>query len=168
MRPSRAGALIVLSMACAAIASILATRHETNGTYEPAVAARPAASTASSAVPAMLPRDPSMAIPPSLANTDIPTLSIDSGGHLAHTRQVRDFFDYYLAAQHQIAPLTLDLMVKNSIASQLGRKPAAIEAVDLWKRYRAYLDAVAQLPQPQGAPGDTLDFDAVALALNQY
>jgi len=166
MRFTGAGWMVVLGMAGAAAAALLATGHSPE--HQPATSiSPPAASAPSFATPPTLAPSSSTATPASLAGTDIPALPVDAGGHLAHTRQVREFFDYYLTAQHETAPSTLDLMIKNSIATQLGRKPAAAEAVDLWQRYRAYLAAVAQLPGPPGQPGKGPDIEAIAQSLDQ-
>ena len=168
MRFTGAGWLVVLGMAGAAAAALLAAGHPTPEHQPPAPVSLPqAAPTPSFATPSTLAPTSSAATPASLAGTDIPALPVDAGGHLAHTRQVREFFDYYLTAQHETAPSTLDLMVKDSIATQLGRKPAAAEAVDLWQRYRAYLAAIAQLPAPAGQPGKGPDIEAIAQSLDQ-
>ncbi|BDU21356.1 lipase secretion chaperone [Dyella sp. GSA-30] len=167
MRFTGAGWMVVLGMAGAAAAALLATGHSTSEHQPSAPMSQPAASAPSLATPSGLAATSSTATPSSLAGTDIPTLPVDAGGHLAHTRQVREFFDYYLTAQHETAPSTLDLMVKDSIATQLGRKPAAAEAVDLWQRYRAYLAAVAQLPGPPGQAGKGPDIEAIAQSLDQ-
>lgn len=58
-------------------------------------------------------------------------------------------------------------MVRDSIATQLGRKPAASEAADLWQRYRAYLAAIAELPAPTGQPGKGPDIEAIAQSPDQ-
>src|ERR1700761_6594516 len=168
MRFTGAGWLVVLGMAGAAAAALLAAGHPMPESQAPAPMSHPqAASAPSFATPLSLAANSSTATPPSLAGTDIPALPIDSAGHLAHTRQVREFFDYYLTAQHETASSTLDLMVKDSIATQLGRKPAAAEATDLWQRYRAYLAAIAQLPAPAGQPGNGPDTEAIIQSLNQ-
>ena len=169
MRFTGAGWLVVLGMAGAAAAALLAAGHPMPESQAPAPMSHPqaAASAPSFATQLSLAANSSTATPPSLAGTDIPALPIDSAGHLAHTRQVREFFDYYLTAQHETASSTLDLMVKDSIATQLGRKPAAAEATDLWQRYRAYLAAIAQLPAPAGQPGKGPDTEAIIQSLNQ-
>lgn len=168
MRVTGAGWMVVLGMAGAAAAALLAAGHPTPESQPSAPMSHPqAASASSSTAPSNPTPASSTATPTSLAGTDIPALPVDAGGHLAHTRQVREFFDYYLTAQHEIAPSTLDLMVKDSIATQLGSKPAATEAIDLWQRYQAYLAAIAQLPAPAGQPGKGPDIDAIAQSLNQ-
>jgi lipase chaperone LimK len=167
MRFTGAGWMVVLGMAGAAAAALLATGHPMSEHQSPAPMSHPAASAPSSATSSVLAVASSTVTPPSLAGTDIPALPVDAGGHLVHTRQVREFFDYYLTAQHETAPSTLDLMVRDSIATKLGRKPAAAEAVDLWQRYRAYLAAIAQLPAPAGQPGKGPDIEAIAQSLNQ-
>jgi lipase chaperone LimK len=167
MRFTGAGWMLVLGMAGAAAAALLAAGHPPPERQSAVSISPPAASVPSLAAPPTLAPASSTATPTSLAGTDIPTLPVDAGGHLAHTRQVREFFDYYLTAQHETAPSTLDLMVKDSIATQLGRKPAAAEAADLWQRYRAYLAAIAQLPAPPGQPGKGPDIEAITQSLNQ-
>ena len=167
-RVTGAGWMVVLGMAGAAAAALLAAGHPTPEHQPPAPVPHPQAAAAPSlAAPLMPAASSSTVTPASLAGTDIPSLPIDSGGHLAHTRQVREFFDYYLTAQHETSPSTLDLMVKDSIATQLGRKPAATEAVDLWQRYRSYLAAIAQLPAPSGQSGKGPDIEAIAQSLDQ-
>lgn len=165
MRFAGAGWMVILGMAGAAAAALLATGHPTSE-HEPS-APMPHPAAPSFETPSVIAATSSTVTPPSLAGTDIPALPVDAGGHLAHTRQVREFFDYYLTAQHETAPSTLDLMVKDSIATQLGHKPAAVEAVNLWQRYRAYLAAIAQLPAPPGQPGKGPDIEAITQSLNQ-
>jgi lipase chaperone LimK len=159
--------MVVLGMAGAAAAALLAAgpmseRHPATPVRSTQLASAP--SPAAVPLPAL---SSSTATPVSLAGTDIPSLPVDAGGHLARTRQVREFFDYYLTARHETAASTLDLMVKDSIATQLGRKPAAAEAVELWQRYQAYLAAVAQLPSPSDQAGNGPDLEAIAQGLNQ-
>ena len=168
MRFTGAGWLVILGMAGAAAAALLATGHPTPERQPPAPMSHPQATSAPSFVSPPTPAPPaSTATPVSLAGTDIPALPVDTGGHLAHTRQVREFFDYYLTARHETAASTLDLMVKESIATQLGRKPAAAEAFELWQRYQAYLAAVARLPSPSGSSDKGPDIEAIAQGLNQ-
>ncbi len=98
-------------------------------------------------------------LPLSLSGSMAPRLPLDTRGQLAQTRAVRDFFDYFLAAQHELSAAALDTMVQGEIASQLDGTPAQAEALDLWRRYSAYRDAVTrtaplQAPEPvDGANG---------------
>ena len=168
MRFTGAGWMVVLGMAGAAAAALLAAGHPIPERQPLAPVPHPQAASASSFATPIGPAVPGSTVTPaSLAGTQIPLLPVDAGGHLAHTRQVREFFDYYLTARHETPASTLDLMVKDSIATQLGRKPAAAEAVELWQRYQAYLAAMAQLPSPSGQPGEGPDLEAIAQGLNQ-
>lgn len=119
-----------------------------------AVAARADAGSAASGLPA------------SLAGSSAPRLPLDAHGHLAKARAVRDFFDYCLSAQSELSAQALDALVTREIAAQLDGTLAQGEALDVWKRYRAYLDQLAQLPDG-GAPGNKLDLAALQLALDQ-
>jgi len=110
------------------------------------------------------------ALPASLDGSSPPHLPTDGRGHLAHTRAVRDFFDYFLTAQNEISPATLDALVRRQIAAQLDGTPAAEEAVTVWQRYNAYRTALDQLPQTspiQSQSGAKLDLDALQLSLDQ-
>lgn len=101
-----------------------------------------------------------------LAGSSAPRLPLDAHGHLAKARAVRDFFDYCLSAQSELSAQALDALVTREIAAQLDGTLAQGEALDVWKRYRAYLDQLAQLPDG-GAPGNKLDLAALQLALDQ-
>lgn len=105
-------------------------------------------------------------LPASLAGSSAPRLPLDAHGHLAKARAVRDFFDYCLSAQSELSAQALDALVTREIAAQLDGTLAQGEALDVWKRYRAYLDQLAQLPDG-GAPGNKLDLAALQLALDQ-
>jgi lipase chaperone LimK len=114
------------------------------------------------------------ALPVSLDGSTPPHLPTDGHGHLARTRAVRDFFDYFLTTQNEISAATLDALVRRQIAAQLDGTPAADEAVNVWQRYNAYLKALDQLPptsstqsQSQSQSGAKLDFDALQLSLDQ-
>ncbi|MBK3340658.1 lipase secretion chaperone, partial [Burkholderia pseudomallei] len=100
------------------------------------------------------------------AGSSAPRLPLDAHGHLAKARAVRDFFDYCLSAQSELSAQALDALVTREIAAQLDGTLAQGEALDVWKRYRAYLDQLAQLPDG-GAPGNKLDLAALQLALDQ-
>ncbi|KEZ03390.1 lipase chaperone [Burkholderia sp. MSh2] len=104
-------------------------------------------------------------LPPSLAGSSAPRLPLDAGGHLAKSRAVRDFFDYCLTAQSDLGAAALDAFVAREIAAQLDGTPAQVEALDVWHRYRAYLDALAKL-RDAGAV-DKSDLGALQLALDQ-
>ncbi|SDG43966.1 lipase secretion chaperone [Paraburkholderia phenazinium] len=107
------------------------------------------------------------ALPASLNGSSPPRLPLVAGGRLAHTRAVRDFFDYFLSAQSEMSATALDALVRRQIAAQLEGTAANDEAVAVWQRYTAYLTARDQLPQPASMPGSKLDLDAVQLALDQ-
>ncbi len=112
------------------------------------------------------------ALPASLDGSTPPHLPTVGNGHLARTRAVRDFFDYFLTTQNEISAATLDALVRRQIAAQLDGTPAADEAVKVWQRYNAYLTALDQLPQTsstqsQSQNGAKLDLDALQLSLDQ-
>jgi lipase chaperone LimK len=110
------------------------------------------------------------ALPASLDGSSPPHLPTDGHGHLARTRAVRDFFDYFLTTQNEISAATLDALVHRQIAAQLDGTPAADEAVTVWQRYNAYRAALDQLPQTsptQSQSGAKLDLDALQLSLDQ-
>lgn len=114
------------------------------------------------------------ALPASLDGSSPPRLPTDGHGHLARTRAVRDFFDYFLTTQNEISAAALDALVHRQIAAQLEGTPAADEALSVWQRYNAYLKALAQLPesapaqsQIQNQSGAKLNFDALQLSLDQ-
>ncbi|KVH55948.1 lipase chaperone [Burkholderia sp. MSMB1072] len=104
-------------------------------------------------------------LPPSLAGSSAPRLPLDAGGHLAKSRAVRDFFDYCLSAQSDLSTSALDAFVVREIAAQLDGTVAQAEALDVWHRYRAYLDALATLRDAGAA--DKSDLGALQLALDQ-
>ncbi|AJX35657.1 lipase secretion chaperone [Burkholderia oklahomensis] len=106
------------------------------------------------------------ALPASLAGSSAPRLPLDARGHLAKARAVRDFFDYWLSAQNELSAAALDALVSREIAAQLDGTIAQGEALDVWKRYRAYLDQLAKLPDG-GAPGNKFDLATLQLALDQ-
>ncbi|OAJ52602.1 lipase chaperone [Paraburkholderia ginsengiterrae] len=109
-------------------------------------------------------------LPASLDGSTPPRLPTDGRGHLARTRAVRDFFDYFLTTQDEVSPATLDAWVRRQIAAQLDGTPAAAEALDVWQRYNAYRTALGQLPQAASAltqSGAKMDVDALQLALDQ-
>ncbi|AOJ05189.1 lipase chaperone [Burkholderia mayonis] len=106
------------------------------------------------------------ALPASLAGSSAPRLPLDAHGHLAKARAVRDFFDYCLSAQNELSAAALDALVSREIAAQLDGTVAQGEALDVWKRYRAYLDQLAKLPD-DGALGNKFDIATLQLALDQ-
>jgi lipase chaperone LimK len=113
-------------------------------------------------------------LPVSLSGTVPPRLPIESGGRLAKTRAVRDFFDYFLTAQHEVPAVALETMVRREIAAQLEGTAAQTEALDVWRRYRAYRDAltrVAALQAPTqptiAAAGGPSNLDAMQAALGE-
>ncbi|RQV28689.1 lipase secretion chaperone [Burkholderia cenocepacia] len=104
-------------------------------------------------------------LPTSLAGSSAPRLPLDAGGHLAKSRAVRDFFDYCLTAQSDLSAVALDAFVVREIAVQLDGTVAQAEALDVWHRYRAYLDALAKLSDAGAV--DKSDLGALQLALDQ-
>lgn len=106
-------------------------------------------------------------LPTSLAGSSAPRLPLDAGGHLAKSRAVRDFFDYCLSAQSDLSSGALDALVKREIAAQLDGTAAQAEALDVWQRYRAYLAALASLPDGGADSAGKLDIASVQLALDQ-
>ncbi|RQR35709.1 lipase secretion chaperone [Burkholderia sp. Bp9143] len=107
----------------------------------------------------------SAGLPSSLAGSSAPRLPLDAGGHLTKSRAVRDFFDYCLTAQSDLSATALDALVVREIAAQLDGTVAQPEALDVWHRYRAYLDALAKLPEAGAV--DKADLGALQLALDQ-
>ncbi|HEF5871071.1 TPA: lipase chaperone [Burkholderia cenocepacia] len=107
-----------------------------------------------------------VALPAALAGSSAPRLPVGSDGHLAKRHAVREFFDYYLLAQHELAPAALDALVARALAAQPIGAAAQRDALDLWPRYRACVAAFDA--RPGAAPsGAGLDPDAIALALEQ-
>ena len=112
-------------------------------------------------------------VPLSLTGSMPPRLPLDIGGRLPTTRTVRDFFDYFLTAQHEVQGIALDTMVRREIAAQLDGTVAQMEALEVWRRYGAYRDAVArmaplQTPQSPNAAGDgPNNVDAMQSALDE-
>jgi lipase chaperone LimK len=90
-------------------------------------------------------------LPVSLAGSMPPRLPLDAHGRLRKLRTVRDFFDYFLTAQHELPPGRLDALVRRQIAAQLEGAAAQAEALDVWQRYMSYRRALAQLA-PLAAP----------------
>ncbi|RQS35313.1 lipase secretion chaperone [Burkholderia sp. Bp8992] len=106
------------------------------------------------------------ALPPALVGSIAPRLPLDARGHLEKVVAVRGFFDYFLTAQNQLRPVELDALVARAIAAQLDGTVAQREALDVWKRYRAYFAELAKLPGG-GAVDNTLDLQALQLMLDQ-
>ncbi|MDR8726083.1 lipase secretion chaperone [Burkholderia pseudomultivorans] len=133
---------------------------------------RPAASTQAVALPAAravvpdaavsrpVPASSDAAPPASLAGSRAPRLPLGPDGRLAKLRAVRDFFDYFLLAQHDLAPAALDALVAREVAAQPIGAPAQREALDLWPRYRACLAALDAQPGTV-QPGTHIDPDAI-------
>ncbi|WP_175921479.1 lipase secretion chaperone [Burkholderia latens] len=158
------GAVGLAAMAGVALWSGAASRRATDAAQASAAAAAPAGASAAAVVPqSVLPA--SAGLPSSLAGSSAPRLPLDAGGHLAKSRAVRDFFDYCLTAQSDLNATALDALVVREIAAQLDGTRAQPEALDVWHRYRAYLDALAKLPQAGAV--DKSDPGALQLALDQ-
>nr|WP_206958414.1 lipase secretion chaperone [Trinickia acidisoli] len=85
------------------------------------------------------------ALPVSLAGSTPPRLPLDEHGHLRKVRAVRDFFDYFLTAQNEMPPKSLDALVRKEIAAQLDGTSAQPEALDVWQRYTAYRQALGSI-----------------------
>ncbi|MCA8089605.1 lipase secretion chaperone [Burkholderia anthina] len=155
------GAVGLAAIAGAAIWSGAASQRgaAVTPTSAEAAALGGAASAPQAAVPA------SAGLPAPLAGSSAPRLPLDAGGHLAKSRAVRDFFDYCLTAQSDLSAAALDALVVREIAAQLDGTVAQPEALDVWHRYRAYLDALAKLPDAGAA--DKSDLGALQLALDQ-
>jgi lipase chaperone LimK len=118
------------------------------------IAARPAANATG--------EPPPPGLPSSLTGSSAPRLPRDARGHLAPSRAVRDFFDYFLSARGDLKAGSLDALVRREISAQLQGSAAEPEAVDVWQRYDRYLAALAALPAVGDAGGK---FDPVALQL---
>lgn len=118
------------------------------------------------------PLGPAAAAPPvpvSLEGTTPPRLPVDALGHLRKARGVRDFFDYFLAAQNEVRADALDALVEKQIAAQLDGAAAALEALDVWRRYAAYRQALAALaPLSTTASAGGLDLDALQSQLDRH
>jgi lipase chaperone LimK len=106
-------------------------------------------------------------VPPSLAGTRAPRLPVDAKSHLARVRAVRDFFDYFLLAQGEVRAPVLDVLVVREIAAQLDGTVAQREALDVWQRYRAYLAALAELPDTAATAGIHFDPAVVSASLDR-
>ncbi|MGS1022459.1 lipase secretion chaperone [Burkholderia glumae] len=128
-----------------------------------APAGRPGTASGAADAAAPLP----VALPATLAGSNAPRLPLGADGRLARTRAVRDFFDYCLTAQGDLTPAALDVLVRREIAAQLDGSPAQAEALDVWRRYRAYFDALGKLPGDNAVLGDKLDPTAMQFALDQ-
>jgi lipase chaperone LimK len=108
----------------------------------------------------------SVATPLALHGTQVPRLPIDSHGHLGRTVAVREFFDYFLLARNELPPPAVDARVKREIAAQMGNRPAALEARDVWRRYRDYLDAIRSPGQDRALPSGRVDVAALRRMLD--
>ncbi|WP_371141175.1 lipase secretion chaperone [Burkholderia cepacia] len=113
------------------------------------------------AVPRPVPASFDVVPPASLAGSRAPRLPLGPDGRLAKRRAVRDFFDYFLLAQHDLTPAALDALVAREVAAQPIGAPAQREALDLWPRYRACLAALDAQPGTV-QPGTRIDPDAIA------
>ncbi len=113
------------------------------------------------AVPRPVPASFDVVPPASLAGSRVPRLPLGPDGRLAKRRAVRDFFDYFLLAQHDLTPAALDALVAREVAAQPIGAPAQREALDLWPRYRACLAALDAQPGTV-QPGTRIDPEAIA------
>ncbi len=82
-------------------------------------------------------------LPATLLGSRAPHLLLDTSGHLAKVKIVRDFFDYFLVARSELTSGVLDGLVQREIATQLAGAAAQNEALNAWIRYRAYLTGLA-------------------------
>ncbi|MBJ9657193.1 lipase secretion chaperone [Burkholderia multivorans] len=129
--------------------------------------AEPAARTAASrAATASVPAS-AAALPASLAGSHAPRLPLDARGRLAKQRAVRDFFDYFLLAEHDLDAAALDAQVARAIAAQLDGTDAQHDALDVWQRYRAYRAALGQQRERGGVGDGRDDPDALAALLDR-
>ncbi|WP_241510375.1 lipase secretion chaperone [Burkholderia seminalis] len=98
----------------------------------PQAAALPAARVAvpDAAVPRPVPAASDVAPPASLAGSRAPRLPLGPDGRLAKRRAVREFFDYFLLAQHDLTPDALDALVAREVAAQPIGGQAQREALD--------------------------------------
>jgi lipase chaperone LimK len=125
----------------------------------------PPRSEAPSSLPTATAASPA-ALPTSLAGTDVPRLPIDASGNLMHVRAVRDFFDYCLIAEVDLGPDGVDAFVTRQIAAQANGLPAQAQALDVWKRYRAWFAAIRE-QKDGGPPAQTLEPARLADALTR-
>jgi lipase chaperone LimK len=84
-------------------------------------------------------------LPASLEGSTPPRLPLDVHGRLAKTHAVREFFDYFLSAQHEVTREALEAMVRRQIATQLDGTEAERDALDIWQRYVTYRQALERL-----------------------
>ncbi|PRF52351.1 lipase secretion chaperone [Burkholderia multivorans] len=132
-----------------------------------AASAEPAARTAASRAATASEPASAAALPASLAGSRAPRLPLDARGRLAKQRAVRDFFDYFLLAEHDLDAAALDAQVTRAIAAQLDGTDAEHDALDVWQRYRAYRTALGQ-QRERGGVGDGRDNpDALAALLDR-
>ncbi|AOI59609.1 lipase secretion chaperone [Burkholderia diffusa] len=156
------GAMGLAAIAGVAIWSGTASHRGADATHTSADAA---VLGGASAAPPQAALPASAGLPPPLAGSSAPRLPLDAGGHLAKSRTVRDFFDYCLTARSDLSAAALDALVVREIAAQLDGTVAQPEALDVWHRYRAYLDALAKLPEAGAV--DKSDLGALQVALDQ-
>lgn len=89
-------------------------------------------------------------VPRSLADTDVDgVLGVDEAGNLILDEEVRRFFDYFLAATGEEAPVVIRGRIESTLDARLPARAAA-QGRDLLGRYLAYREAARQL----GADGD--------------
>lgn len=92
---------------------------------------------------------------------DIPDgLRAYGDGHLVKARAVRDVFDHFLLGIGASSMSHIDKRVRRHIIATLSA-PARGEALDLWQRYRAYLDTENKLLE--SSRGDTSSLDLVRI-----
>lgn len=158
MRPRRAPLLRALAaVAVAAVGAgawwsgraVPAPERE-GAPVRPAVATAPPARAPQAAPPTAA--DPALA--PSLAGTRVAGgLPVDAGGHLVVVPEVRELFDWFLAAGGEVPPEVLRARLEAEIDARLA-PPADAEARALLGRYLAYREAVRALAEEGGAELD--------------
>ncbi|MDN7933383.1 lipase secretion chaperone [Burkholderia metallica] len=126
-----------------------------------AVALPPSAVAPDAAMPQPARAASEVALPASLAGSRAPRLPVGPDGHLAKVHAVRDFFDYFLLAQHDLTPAALDELVAREVAAQPIGAAARREALDVWPRYRACVAAFDAQPNV-AQTGANLDPDVIA------
>jgi len=119
--------------------------------------------------PHAYPRD----LPPpqltSLRGARVPDgLRADADGNLVKDRELRLFFDFFLAASQDESAADMQQLVQQWIQVHLSPRAAA-QAVDVWQRYQSYLDAFAQWQQTESLPATASqltqqDLDRIAAA----
>lgn len=167
MKTARTAALLGAAGVAAAVALgyFSAPARSPRASEGRAAAGQPGASFAPATLPGTAPQG--TPLPASLAGSTPPRLPLDAHGRLARTRAVRDFFDYFLTAQHEMPAKTLDAAVRRQIAAQLDGTAAEFDALDAWRRYLAYRDALARLAPLTVPSSSGPNLDAMQASLDE-